>query len=315
MLIPFTSQTLPDAALALSQGLLVSFPTETVYGLGANACDDKAVAQIYAAKGRPSFNPLIVHVASLAQAQEIGVFNKTSLALAEAFWPGALSVIVPLRPQANISSLVTAGLTTIAIRLPQSALVRELIAKAGVPIAAPSANLSGKISPTTAAHVAQDLDEACAYILDGGPCQAGLESTIVEAKDRSVTILRPGPITSDMIIDALPNISVTQAEISNDHSPSAPGQLTSHYAPKKPVRLNASTPQEGEIYIGFGPSPHKTDFNLSPSADPIEAAANLFAILHEADTMIGRQIAIAPISQDGIGYAISDRLQRAAADR
>ena len=314
MLTAFSTQSLPDAAKALSDGQLVSFPTETVYGLGADATNDEAVAKIYHAKGRPSFNPLIAHIASLTQAKEIGVFDERALRLAEAFWPGALTIIVPLKPSSGISHLVTAGLDTVALRLPAPSLVRDLIAKAGVPIAAPSANISGKISPTLAAHVDADLGSSCAYILDGGACEAGVESTIIDCSQEDLAILRPGPVTHERIAAICPELTA-EAVITNDSQPNAPGQLTSHYAPNKPVRLNVTEPQEGDIYIGFGPSLHSVDFTLSAKGDLIEAAALLFAILHQADKAQGRAIAIAPIDKDGIGAAINDRLMRAAANR
>lgn len=310
----FTTQSLFDAAQALQDGHLVSFPTETVYGLGADATNDEAVAKIYQAKGRPSFNPLIAHIATLEQAQKIGCFNETALSLAEAFWPGALTIVAPLQPAHNISHLVTAGLDSIALRMPAPLRIRQLIEKAGVPIAAPSANISGKISPTLASHVEAELNEACAIILDGGACEAGLESTIIDCRGKSLRILRPGPVTAEMISEICPTLALDAAPV-NDSTPSAPGQLTSHYAPTKPVRLNVTSPAEDEIYIGFGKTAHKTDFTLSETGDLHEAAALLFAILHQADKAQGRAIAIAPIDKNGIGAAIHDRLMRAAADR
>lgn len=310
----FTTQSLFDAAQALQKGHLVSFPTETVYGLGADATNEDAVLKIYQAKGRPSFNPLIAHIANLEQAEQIGVFNETARKLVKAFWPGALTIVVPLQPSHHISHLVTAGLDSIALRMPAPMRIRQLIEQAGVPIAAPSANISGKISPTLASHVEADLDAACALILDGGPCEAGLESTIIDCSGRDLRILRPGPVTAEMISDICPELVQDAAPV-NDSTPSAPGQLTSHYAPTKPVRLDVTTPEEGDIYIGFGKSTHHTDFNLSQSGDLHEAAALLFAILHQADKANGKAIAIAPIDKNGIGAAIHDRLMRAAADR
>ena len=315
MLTPFTSQSLSDAAKALADGKLVSFATETVYGLGADATNDKAVANIYAAKGRPSFNPLIAHVADLEQARSLGQFNDTALAIADAFWPGAISLVVPLQNDVAISKLVTAGLPSIALRMPAPVKVREMIKLAGVPIAAPSANLSGKISPTTAEHVAQSLDSACAYILDDGPCEAGLESTIIDCTAEEVRILRPGPITAEDLLEKIPNLQLRETQIVNDHAPSAPGQLTSHYAPKKRLELDVIMPSQDAIYIGFGANGHDNDLNLSPSGDLVEAAANLFAMLHIADALEGDHIAVAPITSGGLGTAIYDRLQRAAADK
>ena len=325
MRLAFTSQSSQKAAQALRDGHLVSFPTETVYGLGADATNDQAVAKIYAAKGRPSFNPLIAHVASLEQAQDYGLFNKQSLQLASHFWPGALTLVVPIKENSAISNLVTAGLDSLALRIPAPQNVRDLIALADRPIAAPSANLSGKISPTTANHVESYLDKACAYILDDGPCEAGLESTIIDVRSGEIHMLRPGPITRQMIENACPDIAFATTEITpndqdepalvNDTSPTAPGQMTSHYAPNKAVRLNVTTPKAGDIYIGFGACAQEAMFNLSPSGDLVEAAAQLFSILHKADQLVGVEIAIAPIPKHGIGLAIYDRLQRAAADR
>lgn len=317
MLTAFSTQSLFDAAHALAAGELVSFPTETVYGLGADATNDKAVAKIYQAKGRPSFNPLIAHIASFDQAEEIGHFDDRAKRLADAFWPGALTIVVPLRAHSPISKLVTAGLETIALRVPAPKRIRDLISQSGVPIAAPSANRSGKISPTLARHVADDLGDACRYILDGGPCEAGVESTIIDCSSEMISILRPGPVTSEMITHICPELMshppIINAPIINDETPTAPGQLTSHYAPTKPVRLDVKHPEGDEIYIGFGDCVHPANFNLSPSGDLTEAAANLFAILHEADKAQGRGIAVAPIDKDGIGAAIYDRLTRAAA--
>ncbi|MGC6518101.1 MAG: L-threonylcarbamoyladenylate synthase [Candidatus Puniceispirillaceae bacterium] len=314
MLTKFTSQSTKLAAKALADGLLVSFPTETVYGLGADATNDKAVARIYEAKGRPSFNPLIAHVCDVTQAQEIGQFTDIAYQLAHHFWPGALSLVVSLQPECRISKLVTAGLDTIALRLPAPYKVRQLIKEAGVPVAAPSANRSGRISPTLASHVVQDLGDGCAFILDDGACEAGLESTIIDCTGKQAVILRPGPVTAEMIRSACPDIEVNDVFMVNDEAPNAPGQLTSHYAPSKPVRLHVTRPERDEIYIGFGKMDVASDFNLSPSGDLIEAAANLFAMLHEADKTQRKRIAIAPIRRDGIGAAIHDRLMRAAAD-
>ena len=314
MLTEFTTQSMSDAAKALADGYLVSFPTETVYGLGADATNDKAVAQIYAAKGRPSFNPLIAHVANLEAAKMIGVFDERALRLAEAFWPGALTMIVPLHKHTRISKLVTAGLDTIALRVPAHERIRELISGAGVPIAAPSANRSGKISPTTAAHVAEDLSDACRFILDGGACEAGVESTIIDCSTDTLGILRPGPVTREMIQALFPEVTAA-SPVKNDSRPNAPGQLTSHYAPSKPLRLDVTEPESDEIYIGFGKMGRTVDFNLSPTGNISEAAATLFATLHKADKAQGTRIAVAPLDKNGIGAAIYDRLQRAAADK
>ena len=314
MLTAVSPHSLSDAAKALQDGKLVSFATETVYGLGADATNDSAVAKIYEAKGRPSFNPLIAHVASFEQAQAYGVFNETAKKFIGSFWPGPLTLVVPLVPECGISKLVTAGLDTIALRMPATQSVRELIAQTGRPIAAPSANLSGGISPTLASHVSDALGDACAYILDGGACKAGLESTIVDCASLTPRILRPGPVTAEMITALCPEIDHQEALV-NDSQPTAPGQLTSHYAPTKPVRLDVLEPMADEIYIGFGEMMITPHYNLSKTGNVVEAAANLFAILHEADKQTGAGIAVAPFAKDGIGVAIYDRLTRAAADK
>ena len=314
MLTAFSNHSVLKAAQALKSGKLVSFPTETVYGLGADATNDKAVATIYAAKGRPSFNPLIAHVSSIAHAQKFGVFTKTAEKLTDAFWPGALTIVVPLVSDSGISKLVTAGLDTIALRMPSSPIARSLITHTDRPIAAPSANKSGSISPTLAQHVYDNLDDVCAYILDGGACEAGVESTIIDCSKNHPIILRPGPVTREMILEICPDLD-DSAGLINDARPNAPGQLTSHYSPSKPVRLDVKAPVAGEIYIGFGKTPVASHYNLSPSGDVVEAAANLFAMLHEADKQGGDAIAIAPIAKDGIGAAIYDRLSRAAAKK
>ena len=318
-----SNQTLQDAATALQDGKLVSFPTETVYGLGADATNDQSVARIYNAKSRPAFNPLIVHIHDVAQAENYVTIDDHFIALANAFWPGPLTIIAPLKEgtetqNAGISKLVTAGLPTLALRVPAQETARALIAAADRPIAAPSANKSGRISPTTAAHVAADLFDDCAYILDDGPCQAGLESTIIQANDMGWRILRPGPITAEMVkvcLPHLPQLDHLTSPIINDKTPNAPGQLTSHYAPNKPVHLNVTSKTANAIHIGFGPDESEADFNLSTTGDLTEAAANLFAILHLADACDGEIITLSPLPQTGIGVAISDRLSRAAADR
>ena len=309
----FNHQSLLQAARYLQDGKLVSFPTETVYGLGADATNDRAVASIYNAKGRPSFNPLIAHVPTLEAAQSIGDFSDTALQLAKQFWPGPMTVVVPLREPSSISRLVTAGLDTIALRVPAPEKVRALLSEAGRPIAAPSANLSGRISPTLATHVAADLGDKIAMILDDGPCQSGVESTIIDCSTETLCILRHGPVTQEQMASFFPGISANSTSVTNDTAPSAPGQLTSHYAPSKAVRLEATDKKTDEFMIGFGS--YQGDLNLSPSADLVEAAANLFAYLHQADKSSAQMIAIAPIPSSGLGAAINDRLARAAADQ
>jgi L-threonylcarbamoyladenylate synthase len=339
---PFATQTLPygEAAIAAAAALIhagepVAIPTETVYGLAADATDSAAVARIYEAKGRPSFNPLIVHVLDLPAAEAIAAFDPVARALAEAFWPGPLTLVLPLRAGAGIAEAVTAGLPTIALRVPAHRAMRALIAASGKPLAAPSANASGGISPTQAAHVVASLDGRIALVVDDGATAAGLESTIV-ATAGGLRVLRPGPITAE----ALAPFSLTDEGRGSDvkqpgsraardsdrpstgprPSPgkeadgapriSAPGQLESHYAPSKPLRLDATTAATDEYLIGFGPIVGAT--TLSPTADLAEAASRLFAALHDADASSSARIAIAPIPACGIGVAINDRLARAA---
>ncbi len=301
-----SSSELDRAARLLARGELVAFPTETVYGLGADARNDVAVAQIFEAKGRPAFNPLIVHVASIEQAREIAVFDATAERLAAAFWPGALSLVLPVRAEAGISKLVTAGLGTVALRCPEPAMARDLVARTGCPVAAPSANISGKISPTTADHVLDGLSGKIAAVLDGGPCAVGLESTIVGGDP--VALLRPGGVPVEAI-EACLGQALASAE---EGAVTAPGQLASHYAPQAALRLNASEARGDEVLIGFGDV--AGEMSLSASGDLIEAAARLFAVLHAADAT-GRAIAVAPVPDHGIGRAINDRLRRAAAPR
>ena len=286
-----------EAAALIRDGEIVAAPTETVYGLAADATNPAAVAAIYAAKGRPGFNPLIVHVADLTAAERIGVFDQAARALAERFWPGPLTLVVPVRAEAGIAPAVTAGLDTIALRVPAHRAMRALIAASGRALAAPSANASNGISPTTAAHVAASLGERVPLILDDGPCPAGLESTIVMG-DR---ILRPGPIPAEALGLAL---AAAGGEVR------APGQLATHYAPAKPLRLDAREAAADEWWIGFGAL--GGDDTLSASGDLDEAAARLFAALHRADASPRPRIAVAPVPDHGVGVAINDRLRRAA---
>jgi L-threonylcarbamoyladenylate synthase len=299
------------AAQLLRDGQLVAFPTETVYGLGADAKDDRAVAEIFAAKGRPSFNPLIVHVSDRAQAETLVSFNDTADRLARAFWPGPLTLVLPLREDAGISRLATCGLDTLAIRIPGHDLAQRLLARAGCPIAAPSANRSGQISPTKASHVASGLGGRIAAILDGGDAKVGLESTIIDCTGPVARILRPGGLPLEALVGAVDAIEMEN--VTDDTAPSAPGQMTSHYAPDAKVRLGAADKSPGELLLGFG-DVQGADMNLSPAGDLTEAAANLFAYLHELDGK-GETIAVSSIPDRGLGRAINDRLRRAAAPR
>ncbi|HEX8224316.1 MAG TPA: L-threonylcarbamoyladenylate synthase [Allosphingosinicella sp.] len=298
-------EAIAEAARLIRAGRPVAVPTETVYGLAADASRADAVAAIYAAKGRPSFNPLIVHVAGLAEAERYGLFSDSARALAAAHWPGALTLVVPERPGSGLASAVTAGLGTVALRCPAHPAMQALLAAAGRPLAAPSANASGAISPTRAEHVLAGLGGRIPLILDGGPTERGLESTIVAVEGERVRLLRPGPI--ELAGAEAGPAAPGEARIQ------APGQLRSHYAPAKPLRLDAETAGADEWLIGFGAV--AGDDNLSPSASLDEAAARLFAALHRADAMDRPRIAVVPIPADGIGLAINDRLRRAAAPR
>ncbi|MHA6263349.1 L-threonylcarbamoyladenylate synthase [Arenibacterium sp. CAU 1754] len=299
---------LEQAAALLRAGELVAFPTETVYGLGADARNDLAVSSIFAAKDRPTFNPLIVHVPDAETAQRYVQWSATAQQLAEAFWPGALTLVLPLRQDHGIASLVTAGLDTLAVRVPSHRAAQALLSTFDGPIAAPSANRSGRISPTTAAHVLAGLGDRVAAIVDDGPCPVGLESTIV-GLDGTPTLLRPGGLASEEIEAVLGrSLEVRQTNATL----TAPGQMLSHYAPEAALRLNAERAKPGELLLGFGPM--DCDLNLSVSGDLSEAAANLFHHLHQLDDL-KRPIAVAPIPDHGLGRAINDRLRRAAAPR
>ena len=297
-----------EAARLLGAGGLVAFATETVYGLGGDARNGQAVASIFEAKGRPSFNPLIVHVADFETALTYGDFSDNALALAQAFWPGPLTLVVPLKPKAGLSSLVTAGNDTVALRVPAHPLAQHLLTRFGGPVAAPSANPSGKISPTTADHVLAGLSGRIAAVLDGGPTEVGLESTII-GFDPVATHLRAGGLPKDIIERAL---GVGLAVPTTGHI-TAPGQLASHYAPTATLRLNATKAGPGERLLGFGTCPEAT-LNLSSAGDLREAAAKLFTYLHKLDETPG-PIAVSPIPDHGLGQAINDRLNRAAAPR
>lgn len=310
-----TETLLPDppglsrAAQILREGGLVAFPTETVYGLGGDARDSLAVAGIYEAKGRPRFNPLIVHCADLAMAETFARFDNRARALAAAFWPGPLTLVLPLRDGAGLSPLVTAELDTVAIRIPAHPVAQALIRAFDGPLAAPSANPSGRVSPTRAEHVAQGLSGRIAAIVDGGACAVGVESTILGLAG-DPTLLRPGGIALEAIEALIGPVALHQ----KGDKLTAPGQLASHYAPTAPLKLNAVA-GAGEVHIGFGPG--AATLNLSPTASLTEAAANLFHMLREADRLAGPKgrISVAPIPDHGLGRAINDRLARAAAPR
>ncbi len=303
------------AVAALRDGRLVGLPTETVYGLAADAGNGRAVAGIFAAKGRPRFNPLIVHVGSLAEAERIAVFSDVARTLAKAFWPGPLTLVLPRREHAAIADLVSAGLDTIAVRVPAHPVAREVLAAFGRPVAAPSANRSGHVSPTTAAHVAADLGHEVACILDAGPAEVGIESTVIELSGDEAILLRPGAVARADIERALGQKLGMPADPTKV---TAPGMLASHYAPKAALRLDVTEARDGEALLAFGPKPPpgaegaKAVRNLSEAGDLAEAAANLFAALRDLD---GRSAAIAvmPIPEQGLGEAINDRLRRAAA--
>ena len=311
MIVGADRDAIARAARIIRAGGLVAFPTETVYGLGANAGQGLAVASIFEAKGRPRFNPLIVHVLDLEAAQRFAVFSDTARALASTFWPGPLSLVLPLAaiPGFPVSELVTAGLDTVAIRVPAHPVARALLAEAAVPIAAPSANKSGRVSPTRARHVEADFGQDV-FILDGGAAEAGLESAIVTLLPEP-TLLRPGAVARDDI-EAVLGARLADFQAGKVQSP---GQLSSHYAPRAPVRLNAVTALPGEALLAFGPLAPENALNLSPTGDLREAAANLFAYLREIDARAPAGIAVMPVPATGLGEAINDRLRRAAAPR
>ena len=301
---------LTTAATLLANGKLVSFPTETVYGLGADARNDRAVASIYAAKGRPSFNPLILHLSDFEQVATYCEMTQTADRLTSAFWPGAMTLVLPLRPDAGVSKLVTSGLDTVAVRVPDHPVARAILAQFGGPIAAPSANPSGRVSPTKAAHVLAGLSGKIDAVVDGGACGVGVESTIVDCSGETPALLRAGGIPAEAI-EACLGQPLAAAPVTD--TPIAPGQLTSHYAPQGSMRLNAWHFDPHETAVGFGEV--DAPLNLSRSGDLTEAAANLFEILHQLDAMGAKHIAVSPIPDHGLGQAINDRLRRAAAPR
>lgn len=302
--LPYGPEAIARAASLIADGLPVAVPTETVYGLAADATNSVAVARIYDAKGRPGFNPLIVHVRELEEAERLGVFSDAARAAAERWWPGPLTLVVPLREGAWLAPRATAGLPTVAIRCPANPAMRDLLSASARPLAAPSANASGGISPTTAGHVLRSLGGRIPLIVDGGPTELGLESTIVAFDGERPRLLRPGPVAIE---------GLAAADAGAPERIEAPGQLASHYAPSKPLRLDAVDSAEDEWLIGFGAV--AGDDTLSASGDLGEAAARLFAALHRADRSPKPRLAVAPVPRDGIGAAINDRLSRAAAPR
>jgi L-threonylcarbamoyladenylate synthase len=310
------SRAISAAMACLSAGGLVAFPTETVYGLGADARNGEAVARLYAAKGRPAFNPLIAHVADLAAARGLGRFDESAEKLAAAFWPGPLTLVLPKAAGCPVSDLALAGLDSVAVRVPAHPLAHELLTAFGAPVVAPSANRSGHVSPTSAAHVLGDLRGRIDLIVDGGPCTVGVESTIVACLGRP-TLLRPGGVARADIERVLGSTLAVPAAEAGD-APRAPGMLRSHYAPRARLRLNAEGPREGEALLAFGPAPawpSEVARNLSPGGDLVEAAANLFSHLRALDTSGVQAIAVMPVPHEGLGEAINDRLQRAAAPK
>jgi L-threonylcarbamoyladenylate synthase len=321
-ILPAGAAGVAEAARCLKAGGLVAFPTETVYGLGADASQAQAVARIYEAKGRPSFNPLIAHVSDIKAARQIARFDATALRLAEAFWPGPLTLVLPRTTPCPVAELATAGLDTVAIRVPAHPVAKDLLRAFGGAVVAPSANISGHVSPTTAAHVASDLSGRIDLILDGGPVEVGVESTIVACFDEPM-LLRPGGLPREDLervlgrsLQRLPGDAAGE-----DAQPLAPGMLASHYAPRTPVRLAAIDVEPDEVMLAFGPveanGAHaaKAVLNLSATGDLGEAAANLFGYLRALDAKGGRTIAVMPVPQHGLGEAINDRLRRAAIGR
>ncbi len=311
------------AAELLRAGDLVAFATETVYGLGADATRDSAVAKIFAAKNRPTFNPLISHVADLETAEELVIFDARSRAIAEAFWPGPLTLVLPRRINSPVSLLCSAGLDSLAVRLPAKASAREMLRAFGGPVAAPSANRSGRVSPTTAAHVLEELTGRVALIVDDGPCAVGLESTVLSLVGEHPVLLRPGGLANEVLEEKLGR---RLAQARADAPLASPGMLSSHYAPRLPVRLNVARPRADDAYLAFGPVsaaqrralaalPAEAQWNLSPTGQLEEAAAQLFAALRRLDLPNRHSLAVAPIPEVGLGQAINDRLRRAAAPR
>jgi len=319
-IVPSGKEAIRRAASLLRAGALVAFPTETVYGIGGDATNDRAVADIFAAKSRPRFNPLIVHVPGLAEAEKLAVFDDRARGLARRFWPGALTLVLPRRPAAGVSLLASAGLDTVAVRVPAHPVARNLLRAAGRPVAAPSANRSGRVSPTMAAHVLAEFAAATdgpapALILDGGPCSIGIESTVLDLTGPIPVLLRPGGVTREDLAEILSAVETPPAD-AGAGAPRSPGRLPSHYAPDLPVRLDATEARPGEALLAFGPeapSGFAEILFLSQRGDLAEAAANLFAMLRRLDRPEFSGIAVMPIPERGLGQAINDRLRRAAA--
>ena len=307
---PATAEAVADAAALVGAGGLVAFPTETVYGLAADALRDEAVAALFAAKQRPRFNPLIVHFADADAAARAAAFDAPAGRLADAFWPGALTLVLPRRAEAGLSLLVSAGLDTVAVRVPDHPVASALLRAAPGPLAAPSANPSGRVSPTTAAHVAASLGDKVALILDGGACPVGIESTVVDLSGRAPALLRPGGVAAEDIEAVVGPLAALAPDAD---APRSPGMLERHYAPGLPLRLDAREAVPGETLLAFGPEAPAEATNLSRKGDVVEAAANLFAMLHALDRPDYRGIAVMPIPETGVGRAINDRLRRAAA--
>jgi L-threonylcarbamoyladenylate synthase len=309
--------SIDEAARLIREGELVAFPTETVYGLGGDATNERAVAKIFEAKGRPQFNPLISHVLDAGEARRLVQWSDVADRLAARFWPGPLTLVLPRAKGSPIALLATAGLDTAAIRAPAHPMAQALIRAAGRPIAGPSANRSGAVSPTRAEHVAESLGDRVKLILDGGPCEVGLESTVLDLTTAMPTLLRPGGATREAIEEVIGPVALSHAVPSGNAAHKSPGQLASHYAPARPVRLNATSVTADEGLLAFGPQPPagaNQVLNLSVSGDLTEAAANLFAHLRALDQPANTRIAVMPIPQTGLGLAINDRLRRAAAD-
>jgi L-threonylcarbamoyladenylate synthase len=312
-----TKETILDAAKILREGGQIAFPTETVYGLGADATNERAVAGIFETKGRPRFNPLISHVLDSGEARRLVAWNEAAEKLAARFWPGPLTLVLPRTKESPIALLATSGLDTVAIRAPSHPIAQALIRATGRPIAAPSANRSGAVSPTRAEHVVESLGDRVPMVIDGGPCLVGLESTVLDLSGQRPTLLRPGGATREAIESVIGPIAVSDDIRSGDGARKSPGQLESHYAPSRPVRLGATSVTADEGLLGFGPNPPPgamLTYNLSPLGDLGQAAANLFAMLRALDRPGIGCIAVMPIPEAGLGLAINDRLRRAAAD-
>ncbi len=304
-----------DAARALRQGKLVAFPTETVYGLGGDATSDRAVAAIFAAKGRPSFNPLIVHVANIASAAQYAELSPKAQTVARAFWPGPLTLVLPRRRDCKISLLATAGLDSVAIRVPAHKIAQTLLMMAGLPLAAPSANPSGRLSPTSADHVMADLGDKVEFVIDGGACTVGVESTVLSLLEDRPRILRPGAVTAEALSERVEGAGADRARSRGRRRATLAGPPAQPLRADLPVRLDAAAAEPGEALLGFGPAAPKDALNLSPTGDLQEAAANLFAMLRQLDDPKHRAIAVMPVPETGLGIAINDRLRRAAAPR